>query len=71
MAFITDVRAPKADLGQKLAAGLAELHRRYRSYRVFRTTLNELSYLTERELADLGLHRSQLIGIAREAARNE
>ncbi len=36
--------------------------------RVFLTTLNELQALSNRELADLGLHRSQLRQIALEAA---
>lgn len=36
--------------------------------RVFRTTLNELQALSNRELADLGLHRSQLRQIALDAA---
>ncbi|ETX13061.1 hypothetical protein OCH239_13695 [Roseivivax halodurans JCM 10272] len=36
--------------------------------RVYKQTLNELSALSNRELADLGLHRSQLRGIAWQAA---
>ena len=42
----------------------ASLERR----RVYKRTLNELSALSNRELADLGLHRSQLRGIAWQAA---
>ena len=36
--------------------------------RVYKQTLNELSALSNRDLADLGLHRSQLRGIAWQAA---
>lgn len=41
---------------------------RYAQHRVYRTTLDELKALSERELADLGLHRSQLEDVARSAA---
>ena len=37
-------------------------------YRVYRTTLNELSNLSERELRDLGIARSEVRGIAYKAA---
>ncbi|QFS83642.1 hypothetical protein FIU97_12785 [Roseivivax sp. THAF40] len=36
--------------------------------KVYRTTLNELSALSDRELRDLGLARSSLRGIAWQAA---
>ncbi|GHE02762.1 hypothetical protein U879_18155 [Defluviimonas sp. 20V17] len=36
--------------------------------RIYRTTLNELSALSDRDLADLGLHRSMIRRIALEAA---
>ncbi|XDA99437.1 DUF1127 domain-containing protein [Sulfitobacter sp. LCG007] len=39
--------------------------------RVFRTTLNELQALSNRELADLGLHRSELRRIALEASQGK
>jgi len=40
----------------------------YAKNRVYRTTLSELRQLSDRELADLGMSRSMLRGIAREAA---
>lgn len=46
----------------------ADIATRYRSYRLYRETLNELSSLSNRELADLGLHRSQIREVARTAA---
>lgn len=36
--------------------------------KVFRATFNELSALSNRELADLGINRSQITSIAAEAA---
>ncbi|MBP7243293.1 DUF1127 domain-containing protein [Amaricoccus sp.] len=38
-------------------------------HRAYRSVLEELNSLTDRELADLGLHRASIAGIAREAAR--
>ncbi|KAE9629563.1 DUF1127 domain-containing protein [Parasedimentitalea maritima] len=37
---------------------------RFTRYRLYRKTLNELSALTRRELADLGLNRSMLQHVA-------
>ncbi|MEM8803320.1 MAG: DUF1127 domain-containing protein [Pseudomonadota bacterium] len=37
-------------------------------YRVYRTTLDELTNLSERELRDLGISRSEVRGIAYRAA---
>ncbi|MEO9782417.1 MAG: DUF1127 domain-containing protein [Sedimentitalea sp.] len=47
---------------------LQGLKSRFQSYRVYRHTLSELSVLSDRELADLGLHRSMLKRIAYQAA---
>jgi len=49
------------DLRTSLTARLAQ-------YRIYRSTLAELGMLTDRELADLGLHRSNIGEIARDAA---
>jgi uncharacterized protein YjiS (DUF1127 family) len=40
----------------------------YRKYSMYRSTYNELSNLTERELKDLGLNESMIKIVAREAA---
>ncbi|MEX0368551.1 MAG: DUF1127 domain-containing protein [Ruegeria sp.] len=41
---------------------------RYTRHRVYRQTVNELSALSGRELADLGLHRSMIKRVAQQAA---
>ncbi|WP_170478821.1 DUF1127 domain-containing protein [Ruegeria arenilitoris] len=41
---------------------------RFRRYRVYRQTVNELSALSNRELADLGLNRSMIRRVAMQAA---
>ncbi|WP_420819936.1 DUF1127 domain-containing protein [Ruegeria marisrubri] len=43
---------------------------RYTRHRVYRQTVNELSALSNRELADLGLHRSMIRRIAMQAAED-
>ncbi|WP_170409404.1 DUF1127 domain-containing protein [Ruegeria atlantica] len=54
------------------ATGLASLFEaaktRFTQYRVYRQTVNELSDLSNRELADLGLHRSMIRRMAQQAA---
>lgn len=42
---------------------------RYRRHRIYRETFDGLNALTNRELADLGLHRSELSRVAAEAAQ--
>ncbi|MEM9240866.1 MAG: DUF1127 domain-containing protein [Pseudomonadota bacterium] len=48
-------------------AVFADLHQRYTRHRAFRDTFVEMNALSDRELADLGLHRSMLKGIAWQA----
>lgn len=48
-----------------LRTNLAE---RFAKYRTYRTTLNELAMLSDRELADMGMHRADIRTIAFEAA---
>ena len=44
------------------------LSQRYAQYRTYRSTLDELSGLSDRELADLGMSRSMLRSVAYKAA---
>ena len=47
---------------------LGGLTQRFARYKTYRRTLDELHALSHRELADLGIHRSQIRGIAYRAA---
>lgn len=38
--------------------------RNYRNWRRYRDTVNELSRLSNRELADLGITRSEIVSVA-------
>ena len=71
MAYYTDVHA-KGDLTTRALATLGQWFEaaaeNRAKRRVYRTTLNELQQLSRRELADLGLHASELKRVAYEAA---
>ena len=73
MAYYNDV-AQRNDLVERtlgtIARYLDTAAERHATRRIYRTTLRELSALSNRELADLGLHRSELKRIAWEAAHN-
>lgn len=43
--------------------------RTYRNWRRFRETVNELTKLSNRELADLGIPREDIGGVARRAIK--
>ncbi len=69
MAYVanhTSVAAPKASGLSVFFANVAE---RFRQYRIYRETYNELNALSDRELADLGLSRSMIRRLAIEASR--
>jgi uncharacterized protein YjiS (DUF1127 family) len=57
-------RVTVADASQGLFARLAKMVADYRAYQ---RTLSELGRLSDRELADLGLHRSDIASLARES----
>ena len=49
-------------------AFFASLREAWARYRLYRQTVSELVGLSDRELADLGLHRSHIRSVAREHA---
>jgi len=53
-------------LGEDLSAWLYTAMRRLDDYRLYRRSVSELSDLSVRELADLGLHRSEIKRVAHE-----
>ena len=57
-----------ATLATRLSDARATLSERFARYRTYRQTLSELASLTDRDLADLGLHRADIRSVARDAA---
>jgi len=68
MAYTTDTRATGASFFSRFAALRSTMVERMAANRVYRTTSKELSNLSDRDLADLGISRSAIRGIALEAA---
>lgn len=46
---------------------VARVRKALADYRLYLATVRELQQLTDRELADLGMHRASIDGIARES----
>ncbi|WP_353393823.1 DUF1127 domain-containing protein [Ruegeria sp. HU-ET01832] len=68
MAAVTHQTALKGAPATGLASLIEAAKTRYARYRIYRLTVNELSDLSNRELADLGLHRSMIRRLALQAA---
>lgn len=69
MAYVTAYRPEKSGVAARIGDLIETIRKRRHQHRIERTTFNELSQLTDRDLADLGIHRSQIREIARDAAR--
>lgn len=64
MAYVSNIRA-----NDHAGAGfLKAISERFAQYKVYRQTFRELAELSDRDLNDLGLHRSAIRGIAYQAA---
>lgn len=62
------LRGVNTDLGGRIAAALKSYEDYRRRLAVYRQSLRELRNLSDRELADLGIHRSMITQLAHEAA---
>ncbi|NOD92251.1 DUF1127 domain-containing protein [Ruegeria sp. HKCCD4884] len=70
MAVASTQTAPKSAPAFGLNTLVENAKTRFARYRMYRQTVNELSYLSNRELADLGLHRSMIRRVAMQAAED-
>ncbi|MCR8725214.1 DUF1127 domain-containing protein [Frigidibacter sp. ROC022] len=69
MAYVNQTRASAHfGLRNRLSALVSVITERFAHYNTYRRTVAELNQLSARELADLGIHRSQIQSIARQAA---
>ncbi len=70
MATVQNTTFAGVSLKARFDATLASLMNAAKRRKVYKTTFNELSDLTNRELADLGIARSHIRRIAIEASQN-
>lgn len=68
MAAVNQIATPKSVFSSLTTAWISELNTKFARYRLYRQTMAELSELSGRELADLGMHRSMIKRIAYQAA---
>lgn len=59
--------AASTTLRDRINARIDAVRTDYGKWRMYRRTLNELAVLSDRDLADLGLSRSMITGVALEA----
>ncbi|GHH01271.1 DUF1127 domain-containing protein [Pseudodonghicola xiamenensis] len=69
MAALTHSDDRAASPTGRLAAWIDDARVRFERHRVYRRTMSEMGALNNQELADLGLHRSELRRVAYQASR--
>ena len=70
MTTLTVTQGPRRAAATRPAGLMADLGARWTRYRLYRNTYSELAACSDRELGDLGLHRSMIRRLAREAAND-
>lgn len=68
MAYANDIRVAGFNIAERFNGFRSALADRNAKNKIYRQTVSELSNLTNRELDDLGIHRSMIRAIATEAA---
>ena len=68
MAYINSSRAASYGIADRALAIVKTIRVGLERRRVFKQTVRELQALSNRELADLGIHRSMITRVANEAA---
>jgi uncharacterized protein YjiS (DUF1127 family) len=68
MAYVNSTRAGQSSVVERFAGVFANVSAALQRRRIYAQTLNELRALSNRELADLGIARSMITEIARDAA---
>ncbi|MBI1218681.1 MAG: DUF1127 domain-containing protein [Rhodobacteraceae bacterium] len=71
MAYLTTTRAAGFGLRDRVNALVRVYSEGAARRRVYRRTVEELSVLSDRELSDLGIHRSMIARVALEAANGK
>ncbi|NSX54727.1 DUF1127 domain-containing protein [Parasulfitobacter algicola] len=71
MAHTSEMNTAHSGLFENLKTVVSGLQARHARYRQYRATVNELRSLSDRELSDLGLHRSIIFDVARHAVYDQ
>ncbi|MEX3315874.1 DUF1127 domain-containing protein [Sulfitobacter sp. PS-8MA] len=69
MAYMNTTSASTPSFFARIGGAFEGLATRYKQHRLYRETFDGLSALSNRELADLGLSRSELRRVAWESSR--
>ncbi len=69
MAYYTTTAQPMLNELSRTAAFFGKIRTKFHERRMYRATFNGLSQLSNRELADLGLNRSDLKRVSYESSR--
>lgn len=67
MAYLNQTTAQHSSFMTRVMSAFDGMATRFRQNRLYRETFNGLNALTDRELADLGLHRSELARVSKDA----
>jgi uncharacterized protein YjiS (DUF1127 family) len=70
MAFLTNIAAPSSAFQSGLNSVVSALKEKLARRRLYRATFIELAGLSDRDLADLGMHRSMIKRLAWQAAHD-
>ena len=68
MAFVNTTRAAQPAFGERFATVLETLRAAMARRAIYRQTVSELRALSDKDLGDLGIHRSEIRRMAQEAA---
>ncbi|WP_084863210.1 DUF1127 domain-containing protein [Salibaculum halophilum] len=68
MALMSDLHVHGPSLAERVATLREALAHRAAKRKAYRKTYDELSRVSDRDLADMGLHRSMIPDVARQAA---
>ena len=68
MTYINTVNTIEIDLADRISRNLSGLFASFKRARLERQTVRELSALSNRDLDDLGINRSMIKSVARQAA---
>jgi uncharacterized protein YjiS (DUF1127 family) len=71
MAYSTDIRTAQSGIFGRIADFRRAIAERASRYALYRQTLEELQGLSDRDLRDLGIHRTQIEDLAWESAQGK